>query len=378
MKASTDRVLTTHVGSLPRPDDLLQMLTDWDSPDRMARDARIAAAIVEAVGRQLDAGIDVVSDGEMGKAGFFSYPALRLTGFNGQAEFPVMQDVLDFPEVADRMLPARSGASLVFPSNDGQVRYFGEAELTAQLAAFRAAVDGTDAVEAFVPAASPGIIADTMPSTHYGDRADYLSALAEAMRQEYRQIVDAGFLLQIDSPDLASSRTSYYGAASVAEFRDIISANVAALNYALDGISTDSLRMHVCWGNNAGPHHRDIELRDIIDIVYRANVGAYVIEGANPRHEHEWAVFRDVPLPEGKILIPGVIDSCTNFIEHPELVAQRIVRYAEVVGRERVIAGVDCGFESAAGFSPVVPSIAYAKLAALVQGAELATAQLWR
>jgi 5-methyltetrahydropteroyltriglutamate--homocysteine methyltransferase len=385
MKRSTERILTTHTGSLPRPPELLQLLSDrveGVDVDGAAFRAQVRDAMADTVRRQAAAGVSVVGDGEMGKVGFANYVMDRMTGFGGEDASALWRprDVADYPEVGRRMFGGQPQTRMRRPANDGPIEYVGREELEADLADFRAAldaVDGAGVAEAFVPAASPGCVVQIMPSTHYATRREYLFALAEALRTEYRAIVDAGFVLQVDCPDLAMGRHVEFGEQPLEEFLANIDLHVEALNHGLEGIDPERVRVHVCWGNYPGPHHRDVALRDILPAVYRVGANGISIEGANPRHGHEWAVFNEVPPPPGKCLIPGVIESCTNYIEHPELVAQRIVRYAGVVGRENVIAGTDCGFSTFAGFSSVDPDVAFAKLAALAEGARLASAQLW-
>ena len=382
MRRSGERILTTHTGSLPRPPDLVPAL-HGGGPGAVDGDARgrVRAAMREAVAKQVAAGIDVVSDGEMGKPGFAHYVADRLTGFR---ETPAARpfaprDLVEYPEVARRLFVGPAGEELprpAMPTNDGPIAYVGEDHLRAELDDFAAALEGRPVAEAFVPAVSPGCVAMLMGTTFYPSRRDYLHALADALRTEYRTIVDRGFVLQVDCPDLALGRHLEFADLSIATFRAVAELHVDALNRALTGIDPERVRVHVCWGNYPGPHHHDVALRDILDLVYRVNANGLSVEGANPRHEHEWAVFEEFPLPAGKVLNPGVIDTCTNYIEHPEAVAQRIVRYARVVGRENVIAGTDCGFGTMAGRSAVAPEVAYAKLASLAEGARLATAAL--
>jgi 5-methyltetrahydropteroyltriglutamate--homocysteine methyltransferase len=383
MKRSTDRILTTHTGSLPRPPELLAILLSGDeaTADGDEVHARVRTAVREVVQQQVAAGIDVVSDGEMSKPGFAHYVKDRLSGFQGKAEPRPFapRDLRDFPEVA-RHLFSSDGTERPrppMPTNDGPIAYAGWDRLTADLDNLSAAVADQPVTEAFLPAISPGSVAMLMGTTYFGDRHDFLFALAGALRAEYRAIVDSGYVLQVDCPDLALGRHLEFPDAPLAEFRAIVELHVAALNHALTGIDPDRVRVHVCWGNYPGPHNHDVALRDILDIVYQVNANGLSIEGANPRHEHEWAVFAEMPLPADKVLIPGVIDSCSNYIEHPEVVAQRIERYARVVGRERVIAGVDCGFATMAGRSAVVPAVVYAKLATLAEGARLASSRLW-
>jgi 5-methyltetrahydropteroyltriglutamate--homocysteine methyltransferase len=380
MRQSVERILTTHTGSLPRPADLLPLLVA-DSEDGNIRRERVRSAVREAVRQQVAAGIDVVSDGEMSKPGFAHYIKDRLTGFQGEPSSRPFApaDLRDFPEVA-RNLFSQDGKEQprpLMPTNDGPVSYVGLDALAEDLTNLSQATTGEAVTEAFLPAISPGSVAMLLGTTYFASREAFLFALADALREEYQRIVAAGFVLQVDCPDLALGRHVEFADVSLEEFRSVIETHVAALNRALAGIDPDRVRIHVCWGNYPGPHHRDVPLRDILDIVYQVNASGLSIEGANPRHEHEWTVFAELPLPDDKVLIPGVIDTCTNCIEHPETVAQRIERYARVVGRERVIAGTDCGFSTMAGRSAVAPDVAYAKLATLAEGARLASARLW-
>jgi 5-methyltetrahydropteroyltriglutamate--homocysteine methyltransferase len=383
MKRSTSRILTTHTGSLPRPPDLLPLLLapDESGKNRGEVGENVRTAVRDAVQQQVVAGIDVVSDGEMGKPGFAHYVKDRLTGFQGEAAPQPFapRDLRDFPEVARHLFSAdgTERPRPPMPVNDGAITYVGWDQLTDDLDTLSAAVESQPVAEAFLPAVSPGTVAMLMGSTHFRNRRDYLFALAGALGEEYRAIVDRGFVLQVDCPDLALGRHVEFADLPLSGFRAVAELHVAALNHALSGIDPDRVRVHVCWGNYPGPHHHDVPLCDILDIVYQINASGLSIEGANPRHEHEWTVFAEMPLPEEKVLIPGVIDSCTNCIEHPEVVAQRIERYARVVGRERVIAGSDCGFGTMAGRSAVEPAVAYAKLASLAAGARLASDRLW-
>jgi 5-methyltetrahydropteroyltriglutamate--homocysteine methyltransferase len=383
VKRSTERILTTHTGSLPRPPDLAAALlgADGSPPASEQLHQRVRAAVHDAVERQVMAGIDIVSDGEMGKPGFAHYVKDRLTGFQGQTPSRPFspRDLLDYPEVARRLFVA-DGKELPrppMPTNDGPIAYIGWDELSADLDTLSSEVENQSVAEAFLPAVSPGCVAMLMGSTYFPGRRDFLYALADALREEYRAIVSRGFLLQVDCPDLALGRHLEFSDASLAEFRSAIELHVEALNHALSGVAPERVRIHVCWGNYPGPHHHDVPLADILDVVYRVRANGLSIEGANPRHEHEWTVFEQFPLPADKVLIPGVIDTCTNAIEHPETVAQRIERYARVVGRERVIAGTDCGFGTMAGRAAVAPDVAYAKLASLAEGARRASARLW-
>ena len=378
MKRSTDRILTTHTGSLPRPPDLLAMLeaVDAGTPiDAAAFAARVESATRDIVRQQAAAGVDVVNDGEQGKVGYSTYVRQRLTGFGGQSEIKGRADWADFPEAAAR---AEKRAHVLRPACNGPIAWKDRAAVDRDIATFRAALAGVAVTEAFMTAASPGVIAHFLPNQHYPSREAYLARLVDVMKEEYDAIHRAGFLLQVDCPDLAMGRHLAFPEVSNAEFVKIAEANIEALNHALRDIPADRMRLHLCWGNYLGPHHRDIPLREIIRAVLKARPQGLSFEGANCRHEHEWVVFREVRLPDDKVIIPGVLDSTTNFIEHPELVAQRIMRYAEVVGRERVMVGSDCGFATFGRSNLVEPEIAWAKLAVMAEGAKLASAQLWR
>jgi len=378
VKRSTERILTTHTGSLPRPDDLTATLEALDAgtpPDPAAFGGRVGRAVAEIVAKQVAAGVDVVNDGEQGKVGYSTYVRHRLTGFDGESLAPPRADWADFPEALARH--PRSTVSR--PSCTGPIEWRDREAVQKDAADLKAALAGASPAEAFMTAASPGVIAHFLRNEHYPTRDAYLARLTDVMKEEYDAIVAAGFVLQVDCPDLAMSRHLAFAELSTPEFLKIAEGNVAALNHAVRDVPPDRLRIHLCWGNYEGPHHRDVPLREILPIVLKTRASAISLEGANPRHGHEWAVFKDIKLPDDKILIPGVLDSTTNFIEHPELVAQRIARYAEVVGRERVIAGTDCGFGTFARSNPQVePEIVWAKLAALTEGARLASAQLWR
>jgi 5-methyltetrahydropteroyltriglutamate--homocysteine methyltransferase len=379
MKRSADRILTTHTGSLPRARDLTTMLEALDAgttPDPAAFEARVRRAVADVVRQQVDAGVDIVNDGEQGKVGYSTYVRHRLTGFGGQAAVPTRADWADFPEAAAR---SERRSTISRPSCNGPIEWKDRTAVQKDVANFRAALQGVQATEAFMTAASPGVIAHFLRNEHYPSREAYLARLVDVMKEEYDAVHRAGFVLQVDCPDLAMSRHLAFPELSNAQFLKIAEANVEALNHALRDIPPDRLRLHLCWGNYEGPHHRDIPLREILPIALKARPQALSFEGANPRHEHEWVVFREVKLPDDRLIIPGVLDSTTNFIEHPELVAQRLVRYAEVVGRERVIAGTDCGFATfARSVLQVEPEIAWAKFRAMADGARIASAQLWR
>ena len=379
VKRSTERILTTHTGSLPRPPDLTAMLESMDAGsalDAAAFDGRVRRAVADIVRQQVDAGVDIVNDGEQGKVGYSTYVRHRLTGFGGTSAAASRADWADFPEAAAR---AERRSAVSRPACDGPIEWQDRGAVQKDVANLRAALDSVRPTEAFMTAASPGVIAHFLRNEYYPSREAYLARLVDVMKEEYDAIHRAGFVLQVDCPDLAMGRHLAFPSLSNAEFVKIAEANVEALNHALRDIPPDRMRLHLCWGNYEGPHHRDIPLREIIHVVLKARPRALSLEGANPRHEHEWVVFREVRLPEEKVIIPGVLDSTTNFIEHPELVAQRIVRYAEVVGRERVMAGSDCGFGTFARSNPQVePEIVWAKLAAMAEGARLASAILWR
>jgi 5-methyltetrahydropteroyltriglutamate--homocysteine methyltransferase len=379
MKRSTERILTTHTGSLPRPADLTSLLEALDAdhpPDAGAFEARVRQAVADVVRKQVETGVDVVNDGEQGKVGYSTYVRHRLTGFGGQSSVPGRADWADFPEAAAR---SERRSTISRPACDGPIEWKDRTAVQKDTANLRAATDAARPTEAFMTAASPGVIAHFLPNRHYPSREAYLARLVDVMKDEYDAIHRAGFVLQVDCPDLAMGRHLAFPELSNAEFVKIAEANVEALNHALRDIPPDRMRLHLCWGNYEGPHHRDIPLREILHVALRARPQALSFEGANPRHEHEWVVFKEVRLPDDRVIIPGVLDSTTNFIEHPELVAQRIVRYAEIVGRERVMAGTDCGMATfARSVNQVEPEIAWAKFASMVEGARLASRQLWR
>ena len=380
MKRSTDRILTTHTGSLPRPSDLLSMMTaaeGGDVADAKQFQTRLQSAVADVVRKQVHAGVDIVNDGEASKPSYSTYVKDRLTGFNGEAAVMAIADLADYPEFGERF--ARQGVleTLKRPACTAAITYKNLDAVNRDIADLKAAIAESKPAEAFLTAASPGVISIFLGNHHYKTHEAYLAALADAMKTEYNAIHQSGLILQVDCPDFAMGRHIQFPDATVDEFRKHLEAHVEALNHALAGIPEDRVRIHLCWGNYEGPHHRDIPIRDIIDIVFKAHAAGISYEGANPRHEHEWAVFKDIKLPAGKVLIPGVIDSTNNYIEHPELIAQRITNLARVVGRENVIAGSDCGFATVAGYTPVDPKITWAKLAAMSEGAKLASQQLW-
>jgi 5-methyltetrahydropteroyltriglutamate--homocysteine methyltransferase len=375
VKRSTEHILTTHTGSLPRPPELLEALQrrDRGEGDGDGLDDKVRAAVADVVRRQADAGVSVVNDGEAGKIGYSTYVKERLEGFGGEGGMEGMPaDLVEFPEFMQRTM---GGIDFAMPACVGPVSYRDLDAVRADIANLQAAVEGADVEEAFMSAASPGVIAVFLQNQHYDSHEDYVSALGEAMKPEYDEIHRAGLVLQVDCPDLAMTR--HMTGESLEAFRDRARVNVEALNRATADIPPEDMRMHLCWGNYEGPHHHDVALRDILDIVFEARPAAVSFEAANPRHEHEWTVFEDVKLPDGKVIIPGVLDSTTNYIEHPELVAQRLVRYARLVGPENVIAGSDCGFATFASLLTVDPGITWAKLRAMADGAALASQQLY-
>ncbi len=381
MKRSTERFLTTHTGSLPRPDDLIQMMyakENGEAVDPAALAARIRSAVAEVVQKQVAAGIDIVNDGEMSKPSYATYVKDRLAGFGGTGNTFVYQDLADFPTLAKRVFgdPGRSRRKT--PACNAPIGVRDPAAARADADNLNAAVAQTPATDKFMSAASPGVVGLFFRNDHYPSQEAYLYAIAEAMRHEYETVAKAGIVLQIDCPDLAMGRHIQYADLSLAEFRKRAHLHVEALNHALANIPPEQLRLHVCWGNYEGPHHYDVPLADIIDIVFLARPQAISFEAANPRHAHEWTLFEQIKLPEGRVLIPGVIESKSNFIEHPELIAQRLGRYAKLVGRENVIAGSDCGYGTWVGQAAVDPAVVFAKFAAMAEGARIASKQFWK
>ncbi len=387
MQLSTDRILTTHVGSLPRPDDLFELTLarmDGKPVDEKAYAARVRTAVEDSVREQAAAGLDIVNDGEMGKPSFITYAAQRLNGLEKRegarpSPFSNTRETMDFPDyyksaIAEQVTARRRRALVVCT---GPVTYKGHDQLNAEIDVLKSALKSVSTTEAFVPAIAPSNVETTTPNEYYPTAEAYVFAIAEAMREEYKAIVDAGFLLQIDDPFLVT----YYimrPDLDIAACRKWAELRVEALNAALAGIPADRIRFHTCYSINMGPRIHDMQLKDIIDIIIKVRAGAYTFEAANPRHEHEWEEWERVGLPDDKVLIPGVITQSTVLVEHPELVAQRLRRFAAVVGRERVIAGADCGFASFAGSNEVHPSIVWAKFKALVEGARLASQRLWK
>jgi 5-methyltetrahydropteroyltriglutamate--homocysteine methyltransferase len=386
MKTSTVRILTTHTGSLPRPKSLIDLILGREKGAAVAPEvfeAATAAAVDEVVAKQVAAGIDVVSDGEMSKPSYTTYIRHRVTGIAPDPraaekgrDIMVGRDLLAHPDFGtDR----RTFSSVPFPGCVGELRYRDRSALDRDIAHLKAGIAKANPAEAFMTAPSPGILTRFIINLHYPSEEAYVAALADVLKVEYRAIVEAGFVLQIDAPDLGSARNNQYRHLTDDEFREkIAERNIAALNAAIAGLPADRIRLHICWGNYEGPHTHDLPVTKIIDIAFKARVQAISIEAANPRHDHEWEDLKTIKIPGDKILIPGVIDSTTNFVEHPRLVAQRIGRYAEVIDRERLIAGVDCGFGTAVRAEPTVAdSIVWAKLRALSEGAAIATQRLW-
>ncbi len=381
MKRSTDRFLTTHTGSLPRPDDLVRMMYAKESGvpvEPNALGARIKEAVAEVVKKQVDAGIDLVNDGELSKPSYATYIKDRLDGFGGTGNTFVYQDLAAFPKLQEKVFgdPGRSRRKT--PACNAPIKVRDAAAAETDVANLAIAMQGHKGVEGFMSAASPGVVSLFFRNDHYKDHETYLYAIADAMRAEYEAVAKAGFTLQIDCPDLGMGRHIQYADLDLEEFRKRISVHVEALNHAVENIPAEQLRMHLCWGNYEGPHHCDVPLADVIDIVLKAKPHAISLEAANPRHAHEYTLFETVKLPDGKVLIPGVLESKSNFIEHPDLIAQRIGRYAKLVGRENVIAGSDCGYGTWVGQAAVDPDVVWAKFAAMAEGARRATKQFWK
>jgi 5-methyltetrahydropteroyltriglutamate--homocysteine methyltransferase len=384
MSNRIDRIATTHVGSLPRS----QAVTDvvfaraadaTDAQRDIARDdAVITAAVAEVVSLQKSVGIDFVSDGEMSKISYATYISDRFSGFGGDSPRQPGQDLVDFPALLRKLAERGATAQYRRPRCIGPVAVKNLRPLQIDIANLSQAVAVAQPHGAFMNAASPGVIALFQPNDFYPTQDAYQEALADALAVEYEAIVQAGIILQIDAPDLAMGRHTLYRDRTVDEFEHLAARHIEVLNHALRNVPADRARMHVCWGNYEGPHHHDVPLARLLPIVIKAKPQGLLFEAANPRHEHEWSVFRDFRIPDDKIMIPGLLSTTTNYIEHPELVAERIERFAQVVGRERVVAGTDCGFGTFAGFGPVEPDIAYLKLRSLVEGAQIASSRLWR
>jgi 5-methyltetrahydropteroyltriglutamate--homocysteine methyltransferase len=384
MKMSTDRILTTHTGSLPRPPDVLEMVQAQmrgEAVDQAAFMSRVTSAVAEIVQQQVDAGIDIVSDGELSKPSFNTYIKDRLEGFGGDDSegrgglaFADWEDFPDWAATSGR----RNTAYTTRPVCMAPLGWKDFEPVKEDVANLKSAASRAHPTETFMTSASIGTVGYTYANRHYPTEEAYYFALADVLKEEYKAIVDAGFVLQVDAPDAAMGRHQKYRAVSLEDFRKALAMSIEALNHALEGIPEEQVRYHICWGNYEGPHTRDVGLQEIVDIVLKVNAQAFSIEASNPRHAHEWQVWQNVKLPDGKVLIPGVIDSTTNFVEHPEVVAQRIEQYARLVGCEKVIAGTDCGFGTGVTSMNVHTPVVWAKLRALSEGAERASKVLWK
>ena len=381
MKRSTSRILTTHTGSLPRSPELQELLREREEQrgfDGNLFHAGVRNAVSEVVSRQQNIGLDVVNDGEQGRSQYATYVKERLNGFEGERlvrSRPRLDDA-DFPDYAATQT-AMSSRNMPQPACTGPISWKDWPAAERDIETLRTVAADAPVEEVFMTAASPGVIANFLPNEYYPTEESYLYALAEVMKDEYNAIAASGLILQIDCPDLAMTRVSQFSHLPEEEFKKIVELHVEVINYALKDIEPERTRMHLCWGNTEGPHHHDIPLKEIVQLVLQARPLGLSFEGANPRHGHEWKVWEDIKLPEGKLLIPGVLDTTTNFIEHPELIAQRILNYTRSVGRENVMAGSDCGFGTSAWGRKVETNIAWAKLASMVEGARLASQALW-
>jgi Methionine synthase II (cobalamin-independent) len=380
MKTSTSRILTTHVGSMPRSNllsDLLLKKEHGEPVDEAQFEAVLREEVAAIVRKQAEAGVDIVSDGELSKIGYATYIKDRLSGFDGHRPRKPALDLQPYPEYMEKMALVAGKQSFKRMCCTGPIKVTTTKPLEFDLANFGEALKGAKVEEGFLNAASPGVVSAFQPNEFYPTHADYLDAIAKAMQGEYEAIVNAGFILQVDCPDLAMARHTGFQDLTEEEFLKQAELQVEVLNVALANIPADKLRMHVCWGNYEGPHTEDIDLRKIINIILKAKPAAILFEASNPRHGHEWVVWKEANIPDNKILVPGVIDSTSNYVEHPELVAQRILQFADIVGRERVIAGTDCGFSTFAGVGKVDAKIVWKKLESLAEGARLATKQLF-
>jgi 5-methyltetrahydropteroyltriglutamate--homocysteine methyltransferase len=379
MTRSTVRIRTTHGGSLPRPDDLVQMM--FDKIDRKPLDeagfaARVKSATAEIVKKQLDCGIDVVSDGEMSKPGFSNYACERMTGFSTESGRFVAKDIADVRGIGQRG-SGQGEQHIRSPIAVGAIAMKDHDSVKTDIANFKAALGGRDPDDAFICAVTPSHMVFQFPNRYYKTNDEYLEACANALAEEYEAIVAAGFNLQLDSPDLAMCGHSHNDGGPPLDIKKHVPMAIEAINHATRNIAPDKMRLHLCWGNYPGPHHKDVELKEIIAPVMKTRASWIYFEAANPRHEHEWEVFEEVKLPAGKGVIPGVIDSVTNHVEHPRLVAQRLERFAKLVGKENVVGGTDCGFGTFVGWSGCDPQIVWLKLSALAEGARIATDKLW-
>jgi 5-methyltetrahydropteroyltriglutamate--homocysteine methyltransferase len=381
VQRSSDRILTTHVGSLPRSQAVTDVLFARENNTPLPPDPGqvIAEAVKAVVAKQVATGIDVVSDGEMGKISYATYIKDRLSGFDGDTPREPGQDLVDHPRLLEKLAKLGSTAKYRRPRCVAPIRVKDLAPMREDIAHMQAAVAAAKPVEAFINTASPGTIALFQPNEHYPTQDAYLEAVAEGMRAEYEGLTQAGLLIQIDAPDLAMGRQTMYRNRSEDDFVGLAARHIEVLNHALRNVPADRVRMHVCWGNYEAPHTHDVPMEKLLAVVMKAKPQALLFEAANPRHAHEWKVFRDLKhvVPDDKLLVPGVLSTTTNYVEHPELVAERLERFADIVGRERVLAGTDCGFGTFAGFGPVDPDIAWLKLRSLVDGAQLASKRLW-
>ncbi|HEU0020294.1 MAG TPA: cobalamin-independent methionine synthase II family protein [Dehalococcoidia bacterium] len=381
MKRSETRILTTHTGSLPRSpqqQELLRSREEQRQYDLENFEASVRDAVADVAQHQQDIGIDVINDGEQGRSQYATYVKERLTGFEGERLIrarPRLDD-LDFPEYAQQRTHS-SSTTMPQPTCSGPIEWKDREAIQKDIANLKSATEHSRAEEIFMTSASPGVIANFLPNEYYPTEEAYLYALADAMKGEYRAIVEAGFVLQIDCPDLAMSRVTQFSDLSLNEFKKVVQLHVEVINYALAGLPDDRMRLHMCWGNTEGPHTHDVPLQEIVDLVLQARPSGLSVEAANPRHAHEWRVWEQVKLPEGKVLVPGVLDTTTNFVEHPQLIAQRITQFANIVGRENVIASSDCGFGTSAWGRKVETRVAWAKLKSMVEGAAIASRELW-
>lgn len=380
MSYGEGRFLTTHIGSLPRPADLRDLMfakEDGLPLETAAVDARVRAAVEEIVGAQVGAGVDIVNDGEMSKPSYATYVKDRLNGFGGTGNSFAFQDIEDYPDTKSRVFSDEGRKHRKTPACNAPITVKDMDAVHRDAATLKAAIADKPGTKPFMSAASPGVTAFFFRNDFYPSHEDYVFAIAEGLRHEYEAIAAAGITLQIDCPDLAMGRHTQFTDLDLAGFRDIMAMHIEALNQAVRNIPAEQLRMHVCWGNYPGPHHCDVPFKDIVDMVWRAKPRTILFEAANPRHAHEYHLFEDMKLPEGKVLAPGVIECQSNYIEHPELVAERIGRYANLVGRDNVVGAVDCGFSIHVGSGGVDPKVAFAKLASLAEGARIASGKFW-
>ena len=375
---SAGRFLTTHVGSLPRAQDLVELIFAKEEGavvDETALAERIETAVQYVVDRQAEAGVDIINDGEQSKPSYATYIKDRLNGFGGAGNSYVFQDIEDFPTVKERIFADTGRKKRNAPACDGPISVKDMVAVETDASTLNSALAKHDGRQAFMSAASPGVTALFFGNEYYDKHEDYVFAIAEGLRHEYEAIANAGIILQVDCPDLAMGRHTQFRELDLTGFRKAMELNIAALNHATANIAPERLRMHMCWGNYPGPHHHDVPFQDIIDLVWTARPHAIQFEAANPRHAHEYAIFESVKLPEGKVLIPGVVECQSGYIEHPELIAQRISRYADLVGRDNVMAGCDCGFSIHAGSGGVDPEVVWAKMKAMAEGAAIASSR---